>query len=73
MTTTKTEPSPAAVLIDVKTLAGMLNCSARHVTRLEEAGQLPPAIKLGRLSRWNRDTVLQWLAAGCPPLFAKTA
>ena len=72
MTATKTPPAEPA-LIDVKAMAGLLGCSSRHVTRLEEAGQLPPAVKLGRLSRWNREAVQKWLADGCPPVAAKTA
>ena len=64
-TATATPPTEPA-LIDVKAVAKLLNCSARHITRLDDAGQMPPAIKLGRLSRWNRETVLAWIAAGCP-------
>lgn len=66
MIETKAPPAGEPVLIDVKAVAAMLGCSARHVTRLEDSGQLPPAIKLGRLSRWNRATIEQWIAAGCP-------
>ena len=66
MTATKTPPENEQVLIDVKTVAAMLGCSARHITRLEEAKQMPLSIKLGRLSRWNRDTILKWIGAGCP-------
>jgi excisionase family DNA binding protein len=73
MMTTKTAPNSAAVLIDVREVAALLGCSARHVVRLEEAGSMPRALKLGRLSRWNRDAVLKWLADGCPPVPAKTA
>lgn len=72
MTATKTPPAEA-LMIDVKAVAALLGCSARHVTRLEETGQLPPATKLGRLSRWHRETFLKWLADGCPPVTAKTA
>ena len=58
-----TEPA----LIDVKAVAALLGCSTRHVTRLEEAKQMPPSIKLGRLSRWNRTAIEEWIAAGAPP------
>jgi predicted DNA-binding transcriptional regulator AlpA len=64
---TDTTPATAEpVMIDVKAVAAMLGCSTRHVTRLEEAELMPPAIKLGRLSRWQRETILAWVAAGCP-------
>ena len=64
--TTKTPPETEPALIDVKAVAALLGCSARHVTRLEEAKLMPAAIKLGRLSRWNRVAIEQWIAAGCP-------
>jgi excisionase family DNA binding protein len=75
MTVKAKSPAPThvePVLIDVKVMASLLGCSTKHVTRLEEAGQLPPAIKLGRLSRWNREVVLKWLADGCPAVAAKS-
>ncbi len=53
-------------LIDVKGVAAMLACSARHVYRLADAGRMPPPIKLGALVRWSRRTVNRWLADGCP-------
>jgi predicted DNA-binding transcriptional regulator AlpA len=64
--TTKTPPTNEPALIDVKAVAALLGCSTRHVTRLEDAQQIPPAIKLGRLSRWQREVILAWIAAGCP-------
>jgi len=64
--TNSTTPPAEPALIDVRAVASLLGCSPRHVTRLEEAKQMPPAIKLGRLSRWQRDVVLAWIAAGCP-------
>lgn len=68
MTATKTPPATEPALIDVKAVATLLGCSARHVTRLEEAKLMPPAVKLGRLSRWNREVILAWVAANCPDL-----
>lgn len=62
--------TPPAML-NVQEVAALLKCSARHVTRLEESGQMPPAIKLGRLSRWNRAAVEAWIADGCPPVNAE--
>jgi predicted DNA-binding transcriptional regulator AlpA len=64
--TNSTTPLAEPALIDVKAVAALLDCSPRHVTRLEEAKRMPPAIKLGRLSRWPRETILAWIAAGCP-------
>lgn len=60
------EPSPA--LLDVKGVANLLGCSARHVYRLSDSGKMPLPVRLGALVRWNKSTLDQWLAAGCPPV-----
>ena len=56
-----------AALLDVKQLAGLLNCSARHIYRLVDAGRMPQPLRLGALIRWPRFSVEQWIAEGCPP------
>lgn len=71
MSKTATATATPPAMLDVKEVATMLRCSARHVTRLEESGQMPRAIKLGRLCRWNRAAVEEWIAAGCPPVNAE--
>ncbi|MBM3982556.1 MAG: hypothetical protein FJ304_20255 [Planctomycetes bacterium] len=72
MNTTATQPPPASepVMVDVRWIAQTLACSQRHVTRLAEGGLMPSPSKLGRLSRWHRETILKWVAAGCPPVAA---
>ena len=40
---------PSAALLDVQTLSRMLNCSARHVYRLADAGRMPAPLRLGAL------------------------
>ena len=55
-----------AVLIDVEEVARILDCSTRHVYRLADAGRIPRPVKLGALVRWNRDSILGWIAEGCP-------
>jgi excisionase family DNA binding protein len=47
-------------------VAALLDCSPRHVFRLAEGGQMPPAVRLGALVRWRRADLDRWLAAGCP-------
>jgi excisionase family DNA binding protein len=56
-----------AALLDVQAVATLLSCSTRHVYRLADAGRMPPRLKLGALVRWNKNSVLTWLAEGCPP------
>ena len=59
------EPS---ALLDVQQVAELLNCSARHVYRLTDAGRLPRPVRLGSLVRWSRSAIEQWISKGCPPL-----
>lgn len=56
----------AALMLDVRAVAALLDCSQRHVVRLAEAGRMPAPHKLGALNRWNRDELKAWIAAGCP-------
>ena len=53
-------------MLDVRTVADLLDCSARHVYRLADAGRMPRPIKLGKLVRWRRSAVEAWLADDCP-------
>jgi excisionase family DNA binding protein len=55
-------------LLDVRAVAQMLDCSARHVYRLADAGRMPPPLKLGALVRWRRQTVEEWISGGCKPV-----
>lgn len=57
-----------AELLNVETVAGLLNCSPRHVYRLSDAGRMPRPVKLGSLIRWNRAQLDAWIADGCPPV-----
>ena len=52
--------------LSAKALAAALGVSVRHIRRLDAAGKLPRAAKLGRCCRWSVSEVQEWLAAGCP-------
>src|SRR5262245_22663606 len=39
-------------LLDVEQVAGLLNCSPRHVYRLSDAGRMPTPVRLGALASW---------------------
>ena len=60
-----TMPDTSA-LLDVRQVAMLLGCSARYVYRLADAGKMPRPVKLGSLVRWNRQSVEEWIAEGCP-------
>lgn len=64
--TATTDDRIAAELLDARAVAALCGCSARHVMRLADAGDMPAPHKLGRLLRWHRPTILAWCAAGCP-------
>lgn len=55
-----------AVLLCVKDLALQLDCSERHIWKMNAAGELPASIRLGRLVKWRAKDIEAWLAAGCP-------
>ncbi|GDX95200.1 hypothetical protein LBMAG47_08640 [Planctomycetia bacterium] len=63
-------PQKAAVepeLTDVHGVAVMLGgVSTRHVERLADAGKMPAGLKVGRLRRWSRRAIREWILAGCP-------
>ncbi len=68
-TTTKTDGLPKHVtpeLLNVDMVARKLDCSPRHVFRMVDADKMPPPVQLGRLVRWNRQELEQWIADGCP-------
>lgn len=69
-TATLTAGSPPAdtipALLDVQAVAALLDCSARHVRRLADAGRMPAPLRVGSLLRWRRIDLDAWLAEGCP-------
>jgi excisionase family DNA binding protein len=68
---TKAAPPPemaAPVLLDVRAVAALLNCSSRHVYRLADAGRMPPPVRIGASVRWRRSDLDFWLAEGCQPV-----
>lgn len=65
MATQSVAPEPAR-LLDVGAVAAMCGVSGRHVYRLADSGRMPRPIRLGGAVRWDRATIEQWIAAGCP-------
>jgi excisionase family DNA binding protein len=54
------------VLIDIRGVARLLGCSARHFEDLVAEGKAPAPIRLGRLRKWRPEQILRWIEAGCP-------
>lgn len=55
-------------LVDVREVARLASCSPRHVFRLVKRGMIPPPVKVGRLTRFQRDLIETWISEGCPPV-----
>ena len=64
--TAPTELRESLSLLDVKSVASICFCSTRHIYRLADADRMPRPIRLGALVRWRRQTIEDWIAAGCP-------
>lgn len=58
--------APQAELLTAEDVGGLLNCSARTVRRMADSGRIPAPVRLGRLVRWDRQGLLDWIAEGCP-------
>ncbi|GAF85076.1 unnamed protein product [marine sediment metagenome] len=53
-------------LIDVRQVAAIVGCSARHVANLDKTGRILRPLRLGRSVRWDRDAIDRWIDSGCP-------
>ena len=53
----------AALLLDARAVAALLNVSAKTVQRLAARGELPQPIRLGRAVRWSRAAIETFLEA----------
>lgn len=68
LTSSAVDPAPngaapdEALLLDARAVAALLSVSPKTVQRLAAAGSLR-AIKVGRLTRWDRRDVLAWIDA----------
>jgi predicted DNA-binding transcriptional regulator AlpA len=60
------QPGSTALLIDVVTLAKLLDRSPTSVRRDDKAGQIPRPVSLGGAKKWRLAEVVAWVEAGCP-------
>ena len=49
-------------LMTVDDVSCLVRCSARHVRRMVAQGRFPKPKKIGRLARWRREIISEWLA-----------
>lgn len=53
-------------LMDVNAVAALIGASPRTVRRLADWGRMPRPISLGRMVRWQRSVIEEWIREGCP-------
>jgi len=58
--------SPQALLWDCPRIAQALDTSTRTIWRMKDAGKLPSHVGVGRLVKWRRTDIEEWVEAGCP-------
>ncbi|RKY05961.1 MAG: hypothetical protein DRP56_08275 [Planctomycetota bacterium] len=57
---------PAALTVNARQAAAMLNVSVRQLWRLNSTGRLLRPIRLGHCVRWRRAELEAFVEAGCP-------
>jgi len=66
-TTQKQKPlGMEPLMLDAKAVGALLGCSATHVRRRDDLGEIPTPLKIGKLVRWRREELEAWIRAGCP-------
>ena len=53
-------------LVDVNEAARLCMISASMFYKLNAAGKTPKPVRLGKLLRWRKSELLDWIKAGCP-------
>lgn len=56
----------ARELLGVREVAVLLGVSTRTVRRMDASGVLPQPVRFGRLVRWRRTELLEWIEKGAP-------
>ncbi len=59
-------PRPESLLVDIQTLALMLDRSIGSLERDLARGLLIQPVRLGGSRKWRRAEILEWVEAGCP-------
>jgi excisionase family DNA binding protein len=64
-----TSPLPEAVAdatLDIADIAKLLKTGERTARRLDRSRAIPGRFTVGRLVRFHRGLVLEWIGQGCP-------
>ena len=59
--------SPPSLLVDAKTLGGILSVSVATIWRMDASGKMPNSVRPSPgVKRWRRQEIQEWIGAGCP-------
>jgi|6_EtaG_2_1085325.scaffolds.fasta_scaffold453371_2 excisionase family DNA binding protein len=53
-------------MMNPEQVASLLAIRKDTVYRWNRSGMMPEAIKIGKILRWQRNDVEEWIADGCP-------
>lgn len=56
-----------AELIDALEASAICGVSRSGFYKLDATGKCPRSVKLGRLRKWRRTELMEWIKKGCPP------
>jgi excisionase family DNA binding protein len=56
----------ASAVYTAREVADLLQVSLRRVWQMRDAGEIPQPFPVGRLVRWSRTVIDEWIATGCP-------
>ena len=59
-------PEDQGLLIDSRQAAKLLRVSERTLWKMQNGGEMPPPIRIGRAVRWSLEALKTWIHAGCP-------
>lgn len=59
-------PTDRGLLVDVKQAAKLVGVSPRTISKMEQCGEMPKAIRIGRAVRWGYEELQKWVSEGCP-------
>ncbi|MBA2116676.1 hypothetical protein HOV93_38680 [Planctomycetes bacterium FF15] len=62
-----TPPEDESLLVDSKQACKLLKISERKLWQMWNSGLMPKPTKIGRVVRWSRQALIEWILAGCPP------
>ena len=58
-------------LLTVPDVAELCNISTETVRRLSDSGSMPKPVRLGRLIRYRKQELTDWIKDGCPKLIRR--